>query len=695
MSADERTDDRSGNGAGAGGGRLGVDIGGTFTDAVLIDGASRLHVGKSRTTPEELADGFAAAAESAIERAGVAHRSLDYVVHGTTVATNAVVQRRLAKVGLVTTLGFRDVLAIGTQQRDTLYDLRTPKAPPLVPRELRVEVEERIGPEGQVVVPLSPGSVESAAERLAAAGVEAVAVVFLFAFINPAHEEQAAEILARRLPGIPISLSAHVAPEHREYLRASTTVLNASLRPLVGTYVRRLSERIREQDLRVPLHLMQSNGGVTSAEIAGSLPVSIVASGPAAGALGGAKLAELVGRRDVLTFDMGGTTADVALVIDGEPQLRYRGEAGGQPINLPQLDVLSVGAGGGSIARVDDFGSLSVGPASAGSDPGPAAYGRGGEEPTVTDAHLVLGTIDPDRALAGGLRLDRDAALAAIQRRVAGPLALSPEAAAAAIIRLANATMIRALRVISVARGQDPRRCALVALGGAGAMHACALAEELGMESVIVPRYPGVGSALGLLLSDVRYDVRRSWVRDTSAISWSDLREQLTALERIGSANLATAGFGNGSGRIDFAVDMRYRGQAYEVTVPVDSERPTLEAMIEAFHEAHRHLYGHASPVEGTEVVTVRATATGPVAPPDWGALDGAGQASAARERQVWGLDGREWTYRVLARGALVPGEGLAGPAILEQEDSTIVVPDGWTVTTKVAGTAVIERGAP
>ena len=663
--------------------RAGIDVGGTFTDAVLLDASSRLTIAKVRTTPADLTEGFLEAILALAAGSAVPAEAIAYLAHGSTVAANAIVESRTARVGLLMTAGFRDVLEIGTQQRASLYDLRLPRPAPLVPRELRLEVRERIGPAGEVVRPLEPADVEAAAATFRQAGAEAVAVCFLFSFANPAHEAEAGRLLEQLLPGVPVTLSSRVAPELREYLRASTTAVNAALLPLVGRYVEGLAAR-----LAVPLHLMQSNGGVATAGEAARLPVGLIASGPAAGVIGAARLGAVTGSPDLLTFDMGGTTADVSLVVGGEPQMRFRGEAAGHPVNLPQIDVLSVGAGGGSIARVDRFGSLAVGPGSAGADPGPATYGRGGEDATVTDAHVVIGTLDPAHFLGGRMALDPQAARRAVENHVARPLGLSTEEAAAALLRIANATMVRALRVVSIARGHDPRRFALVAFGGAGPMHACAIADELGIGRIVVPRYPGVASALGLLLSDVRHDLRQTWVRLTRTLDASELEGRLTRLEDEARHILAGAGFANGAGRVDFELDMRYRGQAYELTVPVQPGR-TLADAEHAFHAAHEQAYGHASPVEETEIVTLRARATGDLGAPDWDGL--APPVAAGRARLSDRTVGNE-RYAVLERDALSAGDLVDGPAIIEQEDSTVVVAPGWRLALGAAGSGILER---
>jgi N-methylhydantoinase A len=669
--------------------RAAVDVGGTFTDAVLVDRDGGLGVVKVPTTPAQPADGFEAAVAGLVDGNADA---VSYLVHGTTLATNAIVQGRTARVGLVTTAGFRDVLEIGTQQRAELYDPRVPRPRPLVERELRCEVRERIAADGSVLHPLEEGDVRMAAERLRAAGVEAVAVALLFSFLEPAHERRVGELLAEALPGVPISLSSRVAPEFREYLRTSTTALNASLLPLAGGYVRELDARVIRARVDVPLHLMRSNGGVAPAADAAELPIALVASGPVGGVIGAARLGEAAALADLLTFDMGGTTADVGIVVGSEPQMRVAGEAGPHPISLPQVDVLSVGAGAGSIARVDDFGELRVGPQSAGAEPGPAAYGRGGTDATVADAHVVLGTLAADRFLGGTVDLDAEAAGTAVAECVARPLGMDLEEAAAAVIRIADATMVDALRLVSVARGHDPRAFALVAFGGAGALHACALAEQLGMRRVLVPRHPGVASAMGLLLSDVRYDFRRTWVARTAGVDLGALEARLDALGREAAGALDGAGFDRASGAVDFQLDLRYVGQAYELMVPV--RRPVddaaLAAAVEAFESLHERTYGHRLP-NATEIVTLRARARGehpPLRLGDASPGDGTGPSS----QDVWVPGAGPVEHAIWPREALGPDAALAGPAIVTQYDTTTLVPEGWRLRVVEADSLLLEH---
>jgi N-methylhydantoinase A len=663
--------------------RVGVDIGGTFTDAVHVDGVGRATVAKTRTTPDAIARGFLDALQVLGERAGTDPAAIAYLAHGTTIATNAIVQGRTARIALVTTEGFRDTLEIGTQLRAHLYDLRAPNPPPLVPRELRFEVPERVGPLGEVVRALDDADVAAVADEIRASGAEAIAVAFLFSFLNPAHEERAARILHDRT-GLEVTRSSQVSPELREYPRSATTAINASLLPLVGGYVRDLAERLEAAGVRAPLHLMRSSGGVARAADAAALPVGLISSGPAAGVIGAARVAALAGVADALTIDVGGTTADVALVIGGEPQLRYRGSVAGHPVALPQVDVGSIGAGGGSIARVDRFGSLTVGPESAGADPGPAAYGMGGVEATVTDAHVVLGTLDPARFLGGRAPLDAGLAHAAVERSVAGPLGLSVEDAAAAVVRVLSANMAAALRVISVARGHDPRRFALVALGGAGPMHAPQVADELGIDRIVIPRWPGITAALGLLGADVRHDLARGFVPPAGAALAPALDAALAGLEAEVRPLVAGA-----RSQLRWSLDVRYRGQAYELTVPLPA-RPatdaTLARAMRGFHAAHRRAYGHSTPTAPTEIVTVRCRAT--IALPAPAITEAPGTARPVGSRTVHGV-----RHAVHDRVSLDERSSLAGPAIVEQEDSTVTVPRGWTLTGAPGGTLLLERG--
>ncbi|HSS54314.1 MAG TPA: hydantoinase/oxoprolinase family protein [Gaiellales bacterium] len=676
-------------------GRIGIDVGGTFTDAVIVVDDGHVRIAKVRSTPERIEAGFMDGLRQLLERAGAEAADVGYLAHGSTVATNAIVQRRLARTALITNEGFRDVLAIGTQMRAHVYDLWTPEPEPIVPRDLCLGVRGRLDAAGEEVEPLDADSVRAAAAALRDRDVEAVAVMLLFSFINDDHERRVAEILAEELPGTVVSLSSRVVPEFREYVRASTTALNASLLPLMGAYLGAVTDEVAGEGVSVPLHMMQTNGGVAPAARARELPIALSASGPAAGVIGGARLAELVGESAALTFDMGGTTADIGLVIDGSPQRRFSGEAAGMPINLPQIDVLCIGSGGGSIARVDQFGSLTVGPASAGAEPGPAAYGLGGEDATVTDAHVVLGNLSPESALADGVPLDRELAERAVAAAVGEPLGLGVEEAAAAILRIANANMANALRVMTIARGHDPRRFALVAIGGAGPMHACDLADELGIPRVVIPRYPGVAAALGLLATDIRHDLRRSWLQPTAAIVPADLDVEFARLEAEAADLLNTSASVTRSFEFSHELDMRYRGQAYNLTVPFAPRPVTAEAIAaaeEAFEEEHRRLYDYTPTVTETDIVTLRLRALARIPDIDWTVAEDGRRPAVAGTRRVYHGGWRRWT--AAGREQLAQDDTIAAETIIEQEDTTVVIPPGWSGRVGAAGTLVLQRGA-
>lgn len=650
--------------------RLGVDVGGTFTDVVTVDDAGGVVIGKVPSTPRDqsvaVLTGWSSLSAPAAEVALFAH--------GTTVATNALLERRGARTALITTAGFRDLLEIGRQDRASLYDLTRHRPPPLVPRELRFVVRERMGPEG-VVVPLDPASIADALDSLVAARVEAVAVCLLFAFRHPEHERAVREAVAARLPGVPISLSSEVLPEFREYERLSTTVADAYLRPRLSAYLRRLERRAGEAGLPAPL-VMQSSGGVTDVATAAEHPARFVLSGPAGGVVGASYVAGLSGFRDVLTFDMGGTSTDVAPVLGGRAQLTTESVVAGVPLRLPMVDVHTVSAGGGSIAWVDEGGALRVGPHSAGAEPGPAAYGRGGDEPTVTDADLVLGALPDGGRLGGDVVLRRELAEQALGR-LGARLGLDAQAAALGVVRVADTEMVRALRVISIERGLDPRELALVAFGGAGGLHACALAEELGCRTVLVPRAAGVLSALGLAISDVRHDhVRPVLGRDAGG-----LEDEFAALETSARAQLPGA-------RLERLADLRYSGQSFELTVPGGA----WDELVAGFHAAHERRYGHRIDDEPVELVNVRVVATRAGAAPDLRAPDVAERTEAAPRHRELVLESGHVRAVVVDRRAMTGGSRVAGPAVVEMPEATCLVRPGWAGVVDGVGTLVLER---
>jgi N-methylhydantoinase A len=656
------------------GARLGVDVGGTFTDLVaLVDG--RLITAKVPTTPGNQARGVVSALE--VVQPGVG--DVSSFVHGSTVATNALLERRGARTALVTTEGFRDVIEIGRQNRAALYDLTRDRPAPLVPRELRFTVRERMGRDG-VLIPLDPESVRAAVDACGRAGVEAVAVCLLFGFLHPEHEQKVGKALREALPGIQISLSSAVLPEFREYERCSTTVCNSYLAPRLGAYLESLADEVAALGLPSPL-VMQSSGGAAEIKTAAAHGASCLLSGPAGGVVGAAWVAGLSGFQDLLTFDMGGTSTDVAPVLDGTVQTTTESVVAGVPVKLPMVDVHTVSAGGGSIAWVDAGGALRVGPSSAGADPGPAAYGRGGREPTVTDANLYLGYLPDGAALGGEVRLGRGLAEAAL-RRVGARIGLDSEETARGIIRVADAEMIRALRVISIERGLDPRELTLVAFGGAGGLHACSLAEELGIGRILVPLAAGVLSALGLAIADIRRDQVHPFLAELETADRTDIEACLAGLE----ANVGGRRVEEASLRLARLADLRYQGQSFELTV----DATDLEELAPRFHAEHERRYGYRMEDEVVELVSLRLVATVPRTKPDLAGAPPREHATPTLRRASF--DGGWQEIEVHDRADIGMGSELQGPAVVEFAESTLLIRPGWRATVDKVGTLNLER---
>jgi N-methylhydantoinase A len=651
---------------------LGVDVGGTFTDAVLAVGG-RLVTAKAPSTPDDQSQGVLAAVRAALEKAGVPAREVEAFSHGTTIATNALLEGRGARTAFVATEGFEDIVELGRQARADLYRLCAAHAPPLVPPERRVGAPERMAPDGPLRE-LARDGVDAVVARLRALEPEAVAVCLLHAYRHPEHERALGDALGRELPGVHVSLSHAAVGTFREHERAATTEVDAALSPLLEAYLRRLAERAEEAGLPRP-DVMQSSGGLAEVEHASAHAATTVLSGPAGGAAGAAWAAGVAGAEGVLCFDMGGTSCDVCVIEGGRVRETDGREVGDRPIALPMLDVHTVGAGGGSIAWVDAGGALRAGPRSAGARPGPAAYGHGGTEPTVTDANLVLGYLDAHSPLAGGIELDVEAAERAV-REVGERVGLGLRECAQGILDVANAEMVRALRVMTVERGVDPRELVLLPFGGAGPLHAAAIAQELGMTTILCPRASGVLAALGLVVSERRRDVQRSVLLSGEAFTAEAVRAVVAEL-----AERADLG---GELRTTFA--LRYRGQAFELTVSPGSGEPgdgvEPEALSAAFEDAHEQAYGYRDEESDVELVTVRVTGAvpGPDIPPD------AGGAGVRRSRRRALFAGEELEATVL-RGEPQPGDAIEGPAIVELPESTLVVPPGWRGETEAAGT--------
>jgi len=654
--------------------RLGVDVGGTFTDLVaLVDG--ELVTAKVPSTPKDQARGVM----HAIEVAGLAPGAAAGFTHGSTVATNALLERRGARTALVTTEGFRDVLEIGRQNRPALYDLTRDRPPALVPRELRFTVRERMGPDG-VLVPLDRASLRAAVDACRDAGVEAVAVCLLFGFLHPEHERRVGAALREALPDVHVSLSCEVLPELREYERCSTTVCDGYLTPRLAAYLRSLAGEVEALGLPAPL-VMQSSGGAVEIEVAAAHAAGCILSGPAGGVVGAAWVAGLSGFHDLLTFDMGGTSTDVAPVLGGVVQTTTESVVAGVPVKLPMVDVHTVSAGGGSIAWVDAGGALRVGPHSAGADPGPAAYGRGGQEPTVTDANLFLGYLPDGAELGGEVRLDRGLAERAL-RRVGERAGLDAHRTALGIVRVADAEMTRALRVISIERGLDPRELTLVAFGGAGGLHACALAEELRIGRVLVPRAAGVLSALGLAISDVRRDHVHPFLTALDAADPAEVEATFAALERRAGEQLA----GDPRRTVARSADARYQGQSFELTVDAGD----LRGLAGRFHAEHQRRYGYRMDDEPVELVNLRLVATVPGDKPRL--REGPPPPTVPCGRRRASFDGDWHEVDVVDRADLGAGSSVHGPAVVELAESTLLVRPGWRGTVDQAGALILEH---
>ena len=651
--------------------RLGVDVGGTFTDLVALS-QGRLITAKVPSTPQDQSAGVM----NSIETSEIEPGAVDALAHGMTVATNALLERRGARTALVTTEGFRDVIEIARQNRPSLYDLSQDRPPPLVPRGLRFTVKERMGPQGEISA-LDEESLEEVVSSIKEAEVEAAAVCLLFAFMHPDHERRIGETLREELPEVHVSLSSEVLPEFREYERFSTTTADAYLAPKLAAYLKNLAGKAEEAGVPSPL-IMQSSGGVVGIDDAIADAAGCLLSGPAGGVVGAAYVGGLGEYQNLLTFDMGGTSTDVATIIDGEAQTTTETVVAGLPIKLPMVDIHTVSAGGGSIAWADAGGALRVGPHSAGAEPGPAAYGQGGEEPTVTDANLFLGYLADEATLGGEVVLQRELSEKALSS-LGEKLGLDAQEAALGIVRVANAEMVRALRVISVERGLDPREFALLAFGGAGGMHACALAEELGMETVLVPRAGGVLSALGLAISDLRHDYVNPYLVGLENVEKEEFEKKFEKMESSASEDLEDPEY-------DRRADLRYRGQSFELTVEADS----LEKLEERFHAAHEQRYGYRMDDESVELVNLRLISTVPVEKPELDEPEPEGEAeSGTREAN---FDGEWQEVAVLDRERMGKGSEVSGPAIVEFKESTCVVRPGWRGAVDGVGTLVLEK---
>lgn len=665
-----------------------ADIGGTFTDIVVQPSDAPVYVGKVPTTPENPARGVINGIKDLVPDLS----SVEFFVHGTTVGLNAFLERRGERVLLITTAGARDSYTIARGNRHTLYELRYAKPKQLVPRRDVHEVRGRLAWDGNVLEPLNHEDFEPIIDKVRSEGIEAVAVCLLHAYAYPEHEIEARDILAKGLPGVSISLSHEIAREWREYERASSAVMNAYVAPVVERYLSSLQEQLHDMSMSAPVHIMQSSGGVTTAESARKKPVFTLLSGPVGGTIAGTALAESAKRPNLLCVDMGGTSFDLSLVVDGQASTTLETELEGLPLLMSIVDIHTIGTGGGSIAWMDK-GAMRVGPHSAGSIPGPACYGRGGTEPTVTDANLFLGRLGAKSLLGGDMSLDEEAASKAIER-LAPEAKLTATAFAEGILAISNAAMADAMRTITVSQGVDPREFTLVAFGGAGPMAAAFLAEELDIREVLIPRFPGTFSAWGMLQTDLRHDFTMSFYRSVEATDVKELEASYNELEAEGKESVLAEGIAEKDIFYQRSADMRYTGQEYTINVPV-ADKIDIPQVIENFHDAHRRRYGHSSPGAPVEFVNVRVAAIGAVtkfSSPT--AIDTTDHDTVILGERDAIFDGVAHKTPVVARDRLGTDYTIDGPVIIEEQSATTIVPPGWQVNVDEHGNILLHREA-
>lgn len=675
--------------------RIGVDVGGTFTDFCITNTETGENIySKISSTPSDPSVAIIDGIRQVIDSHAIAPASISYIGHGTTVATNMIIEERGVATALLTTKGFRDVLAIGRQTRPALFDTSVRKATPLVERYRRRELNERLNAAGTVLEPLDAEELERVVDEIGASGAEAVAVSFLHCYRNAAHEEEAARVIGQRLPGVYISLSSRVLPEFREYERTSTTVLNAYVGPKMANYFDRLNQSISGLGIQVEPMIIHSNGGLLSLATAKRLPVTTCLSGPAAGVIGAALVGAAAGTPDVVTFDVGGTSTDVSLITDGRPKFTSSRLVAGHPVKLPMVDIHVIGAGGGSIAHVDDANALKVGPSSAGASPGPVAYGKGGTEPTLTDANICLQRLDPVALLDGRMPVDRSAAWAAIQARIADPLGISVEKAAYGILQVAAANMGRAIRAVTTEQGHDLSELTLFAFGGAGPLHSSEVARECGIRRILVPQEPGTMCARGALLSDISLDFVRMQLSIATQDSWNAAREAFRTMLDEGDRWLSSEKVAKELRSFRLAIDAHYEGQNHELRVVLDDlDEGGLPVFLERFRQAHEAGYGYDIPGQAVVIVSCRLQAVGQVPKPPAPAYRGGDSVAAAvsGERQVYYGDEGWLPSKVYRRGLLPVAAPVSGPAIITEMSSTTVVLKGQHATIDPFGNIIIQ----
>jgi N-methylhydantoinase A len=682
--------------------RLTVDTGGTFSDFVYVNDDTReVSIAKIPSTPDDPSRAILAGVEELIAK-GVKPDEIGFFCHGTTVGTNALLEGKGVRTGLLVTKGFRGIYEVGEQSRPhgpAIFDIMYDKPAMLAPPSRTGEVVERVSFEGEVLLPLDEDALRQTLRELREEDVQSIAICFLFSFLAPGHEQRAREIVEEEIPGCGVSISSEIVPQIREYYRLSTTVINAYLQPILARYIANLDQRLKDAGVTTrQKYIMQSNGGMATFEATAKKAVATVLSGPAGGITASVYACRTTGFQNLITFDMGGTSCDVALIKDGQPSIANRGKVEGRDVALPMIEINTVSAGGGTLAHVDRFGELIVGPQSAGAQPGPACYGRGGTQPTITDCNLVLGYLSPDNFLGGKMRLNAQASFDAINNAVARPLDMQAQDAAEGVVRIINVKMQEAIKAISTMRGHDLRDFMLLAFGGAGPLHACPIAAELGMAGVIVPLYPGVYSAMGLVMSDVKHDYVRSKLTALSRADEGDVNAVLEELATQARNDLAEEGFTHDKAEIEYALDMRYAGQGYEITLPCNAPLAPggLAQLRRAFDEEHRKMFGHTAPQEPVEIISYRVRGIGRVPPVELPkfAPTGALLAGAIREMRIARFNGASVECPVYQRELLDVGAVFSGPAIVDQLDCTSVIPPGQHVRVDEYRNMIITIGA-
>lgn len=676
--------------------RIGVDTGGTFTDVALIaEGTGDILVTKVPSTPHNSAIGVMEGVKQILSENDISADEVSFFTHGSTVATNTLLERKGAKTALITTKGFRDILEIGRQTRPDLYNFRARRPKPLIPRDLRWEIDERTNAQGEVVKEFDGSDLTELIEMIKEEDIESLVICLINSFLNKSNEVRLKEILREEFPDLSITISAEILPEIKEFERTSTVAVNGYVMPKMNFYLRELESSLKDYGIESSLYIMQSNGGIITTDTAVEQPVRTVLSGPAGGVISGTDVASQTDIGNLITIDMGGTSLDAALIENGEPQYTTNSQINDFPINVPMVEMHTIGSGGGSIAWIDSGGALRVGPHSAGADPGPVCYDKGGTEPTVSDANAILGRLNPDSILGGKMKMNLEGARKIVKEKIAEPLGLSVEEAAEGILKVVNANMVRGIRVVSVEKGHDTRDFSLLAFGGAGPLHAVDIAHELESKNVIVPPSPGINCAAGMLIADVRHDYVSSFISTTADVDYEKLHQSLKVLEEEARYALKQQGFDDQHTQINHSIDLRYVGQAYDINVELGSsevDAETLDKTIRDFHDIHEKIYGFSRREESLETVNVRVSSFGLIEKLERKKLEaGSGTEVDYTTRDVY-FDGEFHETKIYQRRDLYMDYEFQGPAIIEQLDSTAVIYPRQKVMVDSFGNLIIEN---